>query len=295
MNPITRTDHTGRAIAWLLFGVAGGLGLDLCAKQILQTYSLSQFVLVRSLIGVTLFLAMAPRFFGGLRQLRTKRLAWHLLRTLLAVGAMYGFFYGLSEMPLIDALALGYTAPLMVTALSVPLLGEQVGWRRWAAVIGGFAGTLIILRPGGGQFSFASIAILFAAFCYACQAIASRHLATESLLSLSVYVVAGPLIVSCALIDGETWMPLDAVGWLLMTGAAIGSVIAWVGFLNGYRNASPSILAPFEYLAIIAGAAAGYVIWDEVPDIWVLVGAMVIIVSGLYVAYREIGLKDSAS
>jgi drug/metabolite transporter (DMT)-like permease len=295
VNPIIKPDHIGRAIAWLLFGVAGGLGLDLCAKQILQTYSLSQFVLVRSLIGVAIFLALAPRFFGGFRQLRTSRLGWHLFRTLLAVGAMYGFFYGLSKMPLIDALALGYTAPLMVTALSVPFLGEHVGWRRWTAVIGGFIGTLIILRPGGGEFSFASIAILFAAFCYACQAIASRHLATESLLSLSVYVVAGPLLVAITLIDGDSWQPLDLFGWLLMTGAAIGSVIAWVGFLNGYRQAAPSILAPFEYLAIIAGAVAGYLIWDEVPDIWVLVGALVIIGSGLYVAYREIGQSDSAA
>ncbi|MDH5622568.1 MAG: DMT family transporter, partial [Gammaproteobacteria bacterium] len=166
---------------------------------------------------------------------------------------------------------------------------------RWAAVIAGFIGTLIILRPGGGEFSIASIAILFAACCYACQAIASRHLATESLLSLSVYVVAGPLLVAITLIDSESWQPLDLFGWLLMTGAAIGSVVAWVGFLNGYRQASPSVLAPFEYLAIIAGAGAGYVIWDEVPDIWVLVGALVIIASGLYVAFREIGQNDSGS
>lgn len=293
MTQIVKPDHVGRAIAWLLFGVSGGVGLDLCAKEILQTYSLSEFVLIRSIIGLAIFLVMAPRFFGGLRQLRTKQLGWHVLRTLLAIGAMYGFFYGLSKMPLVDAMALGYTAPLMVTALSVPFLGEHVGWRRWAAVVGGFVGTVIILRPGGGDFSFASVAILFAAFCYACQAIVARHLITESLLSLSVYVVAGPLLVALVLIDGDSWVPLDVSAWMLMTGAAIGSVIAWVGFINGYRLASPATLAPFEYLAIIAGAIAGYLIWDEVPDVWVLVGALVIMMSGLYVAYREIGLKDS--
>lgn len=292
MTQPVKPDHIGRAIAWLLFGVSGGLGLDLCAKEILQTYSLSEFVLIRSIIGVTIFLVLAPRFFGGLRQLRTKRLSWHLLRSLLAIGAMYGFFYGLSRMPLVDAMALGYTAPLMVTALSVPFLGEHVGWRRWAAVIGGFIGTLIILRPGGGDFSFASFAILFSALCYACQAIVARHLVTESLLSLSVYVVTGPLLVALFLVDRASWVAPDLAGWLLMTGAAIGSVIAWVGFINGYRMASPATLAPFEYLAIIAGAIAGYLIWDEVPDIWVLIGAVIIMVSGLYVAYREIGLKD---
>jgi drug/metabolite transporter (DMT)-like permease len=125
-----RQDSTGRAVALLLLGVVGGLGLDLCAKG------------------------------------------------LLATGAMFGFFYGLARMPLVDALTLGFTAPLMVTALSVPMLGEHVGWRRWIAVSVGFAGVLIILRPGGGDISFASIAVLFAAFCYACMAITARKLAT---------------------------------------------------------------------------------------------------------------------
>ncbi len=295
MNQKPIPDHIGRAILWLLFGVTGGLGLDLFAKEILRTYSLSEFVLIRSIIGLAIFLALAPRFFGGFRELRTKRLAWHALRTLLAVGAMYGFFYGLSQMPLVNALTLGYTAPLMVTALSVPFLGEHVGWRRWAAVVVGFIGTLVVLRPGSADFSFASVAILLAAFCYACQAIAARHLATESTLSLSVYVVAGPLLFAGVMIDTDSWVTPDFGGWMLMTGAAIGSVIAWVGFINGYRASSPAILAPFEYLALIGGAIAGYLIWDEVPDRWAIVGAVIIISSGLYVVYREIGLKNTPS
>ena len=269
----------------------GGLGLDLCAKELLRTYSLSEFVLVRSLIGLAIFLLLAPRLFGGLSMLRTKRWGWHALRTLLAVGAMYGFFYGLSRMPLVNALTLGFTAPLIVTALSMPFLGEHVGARRWAAVIVGFIGTLIMLRPGSGDFTFASLAILFAAFCYACQAITARHLATEPMLSLAVYVVAGPLIVSGILIDSESWITPDVEGWALMTAAAICSVIAWVGFINGYRRSSPAILAPFEYTALIAGAVAGYLIWDEVPDRYVVVGAITIITSGLYVVYREMGLR----
>jgi len=193
LNQTPQPDHVGRAIAWLLLGVTGGLGLDLCAKELLRSYSLTEFVLVRSVFGLLIFLALAPRLFGGYRNLRTKRIAWHILRTLLAVGAMYGFFYGLAKMPLINALTLGFTAPLMVTALSVPFLKEHVGWRRWAAVSVGFIGTLIMLRPGSGEFTFASGAILFAAFCYASQAITARHLATESTLSLAVYDVAGPL------------------------------------------------------------------------------------------------------
>lgn len=272
-------------------GVTGGLGLDLCAKEILLTYSLHEFVLLRSIIGVAIFLALAPRVFGGFGMLRTTRWGWHALRTVLAVGAMFGFFYGLSRMPLVNALTLGFTAPLMVTALSVPFLGDHVGRHRWIAVSAGFVGTLIMLQPGSGEISFASVAILIAAFCYACQAITARYLATEPILSLSVYVVVGPLLVASVLIDGESWLTPDLQGWMLMAGAGICSVVAWVGFINGYRGSSPAILAPFEYVALIGGAIAGYLIWDEIPDRWVLVGATIIIASGSYVFYREVGLK----
>ncbi len=109
MIQISHKDHVGNAIAWLLLGVVGGLFLDLCAKEILRTYSLLQFVLVRSLIALAILLAIAPRV-GGLRSLHTDKKAWHLLRTVLGMGAMFGFFYGLSVMPLINALTLGYTA-----------------------------------------------------------------------------------------------------------------------------------------------------------------------------------------
>ena len=291
MTRSSQQDHVGRAIAWLMLGVTGGLGLDLCAKEILQTYSLQEFVWVRSIIGLAILLALAPRLFGGFRMLRTSRWMWHLLRTALASGAMFGFFYGLSKMPLVNALTLGFTAPLMVTALSVPFLGDHVGWRRWAAVGVGFIGTLVMLRPGSGDFSLASVAILIAAFCYACQAISARYLASESMLSLSVYVVAGPLLIASTLINSGNWLMPDTKGWVLFACAGACSVIAWVGFINGYRGSSPAILAPFEYAALIGGAVAGYLIWGEVPDRWVLLGAAIIISSGLYVVYREIGLK----
>jgi len=289
----TDSAPVGGAIALILLGVMGGLGLDLCAKAILETYPLEQFVFLRSLIGVVLFLMLA-RQFGGLKSLVTRRWRWHLLRTLLACGAMFGFFYGLSRMPLIDALTLGFTAPLIMTALSVPLLGEHVGWRRWLAVVAGFAGVLMILRPGTGTFSFAALGVLFAALCYACLAISARKLAdTESTFGLSVYVITGPMLASGLLSLDGGWVAPDAVGWTLFLTAGACSVIAWIGLVGGYRRAPPALLAPFEYTALIAGAAAGYLIWDEVPDRWVIAGALVIILSGLYIVYREVGAAGS--
>ena len=293
MNPSTQHSSTS-AIGYLLLGIVAGLGLDLCAKGLLSTYSLEQFVFLRSLIGLTIFVLLA-RQFGGLKSLFTRRWPWHLLRTLLATGAMFGFFYGLASMPLVDALTLGFTAPLMVTALSVPMLGEHVGWRRWVAVVIGFLGVLIMLRPGDGDVSVASVAVLFAAFCYACLAITSRKLGTtESSYALSVYVIAGPLLVSLVILSQTRWQAPDVDGWLLFILAGSCSVIAWIGIIGGYRRASPAMLAPFEYTALIGGAVAGYLIWDEVPDRWVVTGAIVIIASGLFVVYREIGAAISA-
>lgn len=291
----TNKDSVKDAAAWILLGVFGGLFLDLCAKELLQTYSLVEFVLVRSAIAIVIFLALARPVFGGLAQLRTSRWRWHLLRTTLAAGAMFGFFYGLSLMPLVNALTLGFTAPLMVTALSVPFLKEHVGWRRWLAVIVGFIGVLVMLRPGSSEFTMASGAVLFAAFCYATQAITARYLGnTESTLSLIVYVVAGPMMLAMFLLDETSWVTPDASGWALMLGAGVGSVIAWVGLVNGYRKAPPALLAPLEYTALVGGAIAGYVFWSEIPDRWVVIGAGIIIGSGLYVVYREIKTQNSA-
>ncbi|MBT8066410.1 MAG: DMT family transporter [Gammaproteobacteria bacterium] len=280
-------DRVQKAVAWLMLGVTGGLLLDLFAKELLRTYSLEQFIFLRSLIAIVLLLAIAPRF-GGVGSLKSNRKAWHLLRTILSVGAMFGFFYGLSQMPLVNAFTLGYTAPLMMTGLSAIFLSEPVGWRRWTAVVFGFIGVLVMLRPGQGELSFAAIAVLIAAFCYACQAITARRLAeTESTLALSFYVVVGPMLVSTILLDNQSWLDPDLVGWALLIGAGASSVLAWIGFVNGYRAASPALLAPLEYTALIGGAIAGFVFWDEVPDKWVAIGALIIVGSGLFVVYRN--------
>ena len=289
MTPQTSSDeHYGTAVAYLLFGVVAGLSLDLCAKWLLADYSLSQFVFLRSIFGLLFFLFTA-RFYGGLGSLKTTRWAWHLLRTLLAAGAMFGFFYGLSQMPLVNALTIAFTAPLFVTGLSVPFLGEHVGWRRWLAVVVGFIGVLIVLRPGPDMFTPAAIGVIIAALCYAGLALTARKLATtESSFSLSVYVVTGPFLISATLLPGNFTTP-TAGGWFFFVLAGLCSALAWIGIVGGYRRAPPAMLAPFEYTALIGAATAGYLIWDEVPDIWVMTGGLVIIGSGLFIVYREVG------
>lgn len=291
MSGIRGADNTGQAIAYLLLGVAGGLGIDLCAKALLADYSLQQFVFLRSGIALLIFLSLMTRF-GGRTALATRRWGWHLARSLLACGATFGFFYALAHMRLVDALTLGYTAPLMMTALSALLPGEHVGWRRWSAVCVGFAGVLLMLHPGSVEFSDAAAACLFSAFCYACLAITARTLAeTESSYTLSIYVVAGPIVIAGLLLGGGGWTAPDGTGWLLYAAAGACSVVAWLGLVAGYRRAPPSVLAPFEYTALVAGAIAGYLIWGEVADGRTIAGATIIVGSGLYVVYREVGIS----
>ena len=288
MSHSNSQDSYGTAIALLLFGVAAGLGLDLCAKWLLADYSLQQFVFLRSIFGLLIFLLFS-RWYGGIGGLKTKRWKAHLLRTVLATGAMFGFFYGLKFMPLVNALTLAFTAPLIVTAMSVPFLGEHVGWRRWLAVVVGFIGVLIVLRPGAGMLTPAAAGILVAAFCYAGLAISARKLATtETTLSLSVYVITGPFLISSFMLPGN-YVPPTANGWLFFVLAGLASALAWVGIIGGYRRAPPSMLAPFEYTALIGAAIAGYYIWGEVPDKWVITGGAVIIGSGLFIVHREVG------
>jgi len=288
MNPTSETnDHFGKALSYLLLGVAGALGLDLCAKKLLENYPLEQFVFLRSIFGVLIFLATA-RWYGGYRALRTRRWGWHLFRTALSVGGMFGFFYGLAHMPLVNVLTIAFISPVIVTALSSPFLGEQVGWRRWLAVFAGFIGVLIVLRPGPGMFTPAAIGVLVAAVCWALMMMTARKLAaTESSFSLAFYIMSGPLVVSSFILPGNYVQP-DLTAWTLFILAGACSAIAWVGMVGGYRRAPPVVLAPFEYTALVGAAIAGYLLWDEVPDRWVLTGGAIIIASGIFIVYREI-------
>ena len=167
-------------------------------------------------------------------------------------------------------------------------LGERVGWRRWSAVLVGFGGVLIILRPGFELMTPAAGAVIAAALFYACLAMTARKLAdTESSLALSVYVIVGPLTISSLLV-AENWRLPSTGDWGLFALAGLCSAGAWVGIVGGYRRASPALLAPLEYTPLIGAAIAGYLIWGEVPDRWVVAGGMVIIFSGLFVVYRDL-------
>ena len=227
--------------------------------------------------------------------MQTKKWKWHLLRAFLSIVAMFGFFYGISRMPLVNAVTIVYIAPIIVTALSSSLLNEKVGWLRWIAVIAGFSGALIILRPGAGSNIEASLAVFASAIAFALLAITARKMAkTESVIAMSVYVLIGPMIASVFFLPNNYISP-NGLDWCIFLFAGIASVFTWIGYINAYKRYSPVSLAPFEYLALIGAAIAGYYLWNEVPDKFVLIGASIIIGSGIFIARREIGKSYSSS
>jgi drug/metabolite transporter (DMT)-like permease len=191
-------------------------------------------------------------------------------------------------MPLADVYAIIFTAPLLITALSVPLLGERVGWRRWGAVLIGFAGVLVILDPGRGLFSMLALLALFAAIMHALNMILVRKLgAVREPVEMVGLFGNGTTFVVMGLV--QPWIWQTPTGFEL-TLAALAGCIAGSGFLllaMAFRLAPAATIAPFQYSQMLYGVAAGFFLFNEWPQPRVLVGAVIIIAGGLYVLRRQ--------
>ena len=289
-------DHFGTALAYLLLGVSGGLGLDLCAKKLLETYPIEQFVFLRSVFGMLVFL-LSARWYGGFGALRSRRRSWHLLRTLLSVGAMFGFFYGLARMPLVNALTIAFMAPLIVTALSVPFLGEHVGWRRWLAIAVGLLGVLIVLRPFGTGFQPAALFAVMGVIFMSARDLATRKITTNiSTLQLSVigFMATIPAGALSLVISGSTPAVPTGQTLLYLIGAISIGVPALYCIISAMRIGDISFVSPFRYSRIIFGLLAGLLVFGETLDFYTVLGAAIIVGSGSYTLLREARLRRSS-
>lgn len=307
----SRSDRPGLGIAFILLGMVGISINDMLIKHLSGDYPLHQMVFVRSAIGIC-FSLLLLQFEGGLRILRTNQIGLHVLRGACIVGANMSFFAALAVIPLADATALFFVAPLFITLLSIPFLGERVGARRAGAVIVGFLGVLIMLRPGAetGDAAPGRLVLLlpiFAAFAYACMQILTRRLGVTSKASaMAVYIQAMFICVSVVFWavagDGrfEGHFESESMKFLLRawTWPASGDIVFFVilGFMSAvigyslsqaYRLASPATIAPFEYVALPLAIFWGWIVFAHLPDIWVMSGIVLIAVAGIYVFLRE--------
>lgn len=275
-----------QAVAVMCIGILC-LGInDALAKWLTNFYPPIQIIFVRNLLAMPMITAIVL-YTGGSRALRTQHLGIHALRGLLMVGGAYSFFRGLQVLPLAEATSLIFAAPIFITALSVPLLRESVGWRRWAAVIVGFLGVLIIVRPGAAAFQPAMLFVVGTAMFYALGMISARWIGRgEDVWTMMFYIVLFPLLFSGLMVP-FVWEPLDIAHLALFLGLAVFGTLGMTLITQAFRLAPAAIVAPFEYTALIWATVLGWLVWGDIPGLWIYVGAAVIIASGIYIVVRE--------
>ncbi len=218
------------------------------------------------------------------------RVRWplHLLRAVLGIMMMAPFIYALRTLPLSTAYTIFFIAPLLITALSVPILGERVGPRRWTAIVVGFLGVMVVLRPSGeGVASLAGLAVLLAAFGYAVSAITVRVLArTDSSQSIVVWLLVS-MAVGAGLLALPHWVPIRADDLWLITGIGVAGALGQYTITEAFRRGEASLIAPLEYSALLWGVLLDFSLWNVLPDAMTWVGAAIIVLSGLYLLRRE--------
>ena len=285
----TITDSVDRpvlGIALMLAGIAGFAVMDAIVKWLTADYSVAQVVALRSWFGLPL-LCLFALYEGGLKTLRTRRPLVHVGRYLLVFALSFSFFWALSQMKLVDAIAITFAAPIFITALSVPLLKEPVGLHRWAAISVGFCGVLIMLRPGMGVFQWAAFVVLGSVVVYALLMITTRAFkSTESTAALMLYPQLGMSLTGIVLAPYFWVTPsLGDLGLFALAGL-FGSV-GVMCLTHAFRLGPAAVISPFEYSALIWATLLGFLLWGELPDAITLVGAGIVISSGLYIIYRE--------
>ncbi len=273
-------------------------------KWISGDYPVLQIVIVRSLVALP-FTLLFYRYEGGRGLPTTSRGRLEFGRGFFLFLSYTTFMMGLVALPLADVSAIRNSGPLMITLLSVLMLGETVGPRRWTALFVGFAGVLLIVRPGTGSFNLGSIFVLISVLLYALTVIVTRKLyttdssATMSFYSTLVYLVGALILAPLVILAGEQPGAHPSIAFLfrawampapldLAIMASLGLVwAAWMYFLaRAYSLAQASVAAPFEYLTLPIDIMWGFLIWGEVPTWMTWVGAALTIASGMYVLVR---------
>ena len=286
-----RLGLTTMVAAMALFAIA-----DALAKLLTETLPPLQIVWSRQsglLIGISLVLAIR-----GVGVLRTRQPVLQASRGVLAAASASLFIIAIGYVPLADAVAITFVAPFMVTVMGAVLLKEPVGLRRWTAVIVGFVGALIVIRPGLGVVHPAAFLLVIAAACFACRQILSRVLThgdrTSTTLAYTAIVSWGLLCIPLPFV----WQtPTTAMEIALLVAVAVLAACGETLVIMALDAAQAVVVAPVQYTLLLWGTLYGFLIFNQLPDIWTLVGAAIIVATGLYTLNRErkAGLVDPAN
>ena len=262
--------------------------MDATVKWLGGTYPTSQIMFFRCLVAM-IPVAIIIYTRGGIRVLKTQQASMHILRSVLGISAMGFAFYAFSLMPLANAISILNTTPLFMTALSVLILGAKVGIHRWLAVLAGFAGMLIVVRPGEGMLESGSLYMLIAALLISFTTIIIRYLsARDDPVCITFYFSLTGILVSAIGIVIFGWKSPPPGDWFFLIAVGLFGGLAQYLMTLSYRHSEIAVVAPLKYFSIAFGGVLGYFIWIEIPDLQSLAGILIIVSSGLYTLHREV-------
>lgn len=289
-------DRRLAGIGYMTYGIASFAAMDAVGKWLVVDYSVFQILALRSTFVAILLTAVMP-LVGGRDAIRTSQRAAHWGRSLCSVLAFLFFFTSVRYLPLADAVAVAFGGPFIVTALSVPLLGEHVALRRWLAIGVGFVGMLFIVQPTGAGFRPAALLVIASSFSYAMLMIMSRWMAQRSngeektftfiYYTFVVQTLCGWLALLGLYSMSGGWRPMTAedVGLTAVMGAL--ALSGHFGITRAFQLAPVSVVAPFEYTALVWATLLGFTVFGEFPGADVWIGVAIIVAAGLYTIHRE--------
>jgi drug/metabolite transporter (DMT)-like permease len=277
-----------RGIGAMLVAIAFFSFMDALMKGLAGNYPALQVASLRGFASIPfVLLAVAAR--GRWNRLRPVNVKLHLVRGVLAIVMLGGFIYALARLSMSDAYALFMCAPLLVAALSVPLLGEKVRAPQWIAIAVGLTGALVMLRPTGAGFASAGgFAALAAAVAYALAVLSVRQLARTDSTESMVLTFTVLLALGAGLLALRDWQPVEwSRDWLLIAGMGLTGAIGQHFVTEAFRHAPASTIAPFEYTAMVWAIAIDFAIWQVLPGALTLAGSAIVIGAGVYLIRRE--------
>ncbi len=269
-------------LSTMLFSVLWSL-----VKVLSERYPVDEVTFFRSALAfIPIGIMIATR--GGWALLHTQRLTGHIWRSVLGVVSMMLGFLSYHLMPLADAVALSFTSPLLVTALSVPLLGEKVGLHRWSAVVVGFLGVLLIIQPDGAMLNLGAVAALGAAVTTAFTMVTIRQLnRTDRPITIVFYFTLFSSILTAIPLP-FIWVSPTLEDWGLMVAMGLTGGTGQYFMTRAFGLAKAAVISPFNYVGLLWAAVFGWVIWGDIPASHVFAGSAVVIASGLFILYREV-------
>lgn len=281
------TNNKARGIASMIGAVFCFSLMDASLKQLSVTYTVEQVGFFRGAAALPIVLAItALRHEWSL--LIPARPWLHVLRGLMTVITLYAFVYAIRVLSMAEAYSIFLVAPLIVTALSVPMLREHAEWQRWIAIVAGLIGALIMLRPSGaGMLTLGGAAALLSAFTYAMGAILIRVASRTDSASATVFWTLLILTVVTGLMSMPHWVDLQRQHWALIAVIAVTGTAGQILLTDAFRNCAAGVIAPFEYTALVWGVALDWFVWHVLPQDRMLSGAIIVVGSGLFVIYRE--------